>query len=344
MLREFDHDLLRSGMKAVRLSLPLERWDALADAIAADRRPREAGLRKAENEIDRTLFGRLDEFLAKGFIQVPVVVPSEMSTAVREYFEASMAYTGSHVYTSDRHMRPLAAVRGQYQLAGYTMDQVLRAPYLTDLFNFPPIVDFIELYLGCVPTLYSVNAWWSFPAPSPKQTNVQYFHRDNDDWRFCALFLYLTDVNIRTGPHQIIAGSHTLAGMQGLVEQARRKKLDVAGFDVARSFTHFFGEDFSQRCETLFADATVNVVGTAGSMVLVNTKGLHRGLLPQEAPRLMAWARYGLGPNTNSADLEQGPLARVQVRTELPDTPRNRYVNRLLFEYDRGPYFRTAGA
>ena len=52
----------------------------------------------------------------------------------------------------------------------------------------------------------------------------------------------------------------------------------------------------------------------------------------------MLWARYGLGPNTNSADLEQGPLCRGQLVTDLPDTPRNRYINRLLFEFDRGPY------
>jgi hypothetical protein len=59
--------------------------------------------------------------------------------------------------------------------------------------------------------------------------------------------------------------------------------------------------------------------------------------MPKTKPRLIAWARYGMGPNTNSADIEQGPLASAQVRTSLKDTPRNRYVNRLLFEFDRRP-------
>jgi hypothetical protein len=73
-------------------------------------------------------------------------------------------------------------------------------------------------------------------------------------------------------------------------------------------------------------------------MFLANTLALHRGLLPR-SPRLMIWARYGLGPNSNSADLEQGPLSRSQIVTSLADTPRNRYVNRLMFEFDRGPYW-----
>ncbi len=73
-------------------------------------------------------------------------------------------------------------------------------------------------------------------------------------------------------------------------------------------------------------------------MFLVNTLAIHRGLTPTKKPRLMAWARYGMGPNTNSLDLEQGPLAYRQIGSPLEDTPRNRYVNRLLFEFNRGPY------
>jgi hypothetical protein len=36
-------------------------------------------------------------------------------------------------------------------------------------------------------------------------------------------------------------------------------------------------------------------------------------------------------------DLEQGPLARILANSAMPDTLRNRYINRLLFEFDRYP-------
>ena len=63
-------------------------------------------------------------------------------------------------------------------------------------------------------------------------------------------------------------------------------------------------------------------------MFLVNTVALHRGLVPSRTSRFVVWARYGLGPNTNSADLERGPLGWRMMQTNIADTPRNRYVNR----------------
>jgi hypothetical protein len=97
------------------------------------------------------------------------------------------------------------------------------------------------------------------------------------------------------------------------------------------------GEDLSKECERLFGEVAVDITGPAGSMFLVNTLALHRGLVPTQTGRLLVWARYGLGPNTNSADLERGPLGWRLMQTKLEDTPRNRYVNRLLFEFERRP-------
>ena len=45
--------------------------------------------------------------------------------------------------------------------------------------------------------------------------NVQYFDRDDDDWRFVTLFTYVTDVGDGEGPHQIIPYSHTLPRYAG---------------------------------------------------------------------------------------------------------------------------------
>jgi hypothetical protein len=227
----------------------------------------------------------------------------------------------------------MADVRAGFPLAGYTTDQVLRAPGLIDAMNDPRLIDLIEAYLGCVPTLYSVNAWWSHPADKPTLTNVQYFHRDTDDLRFLTLFIYLTDVGEDGGPHQVVPGSHSLEGMRRLV----RKASWFSRFDVERSFVEDMGEEFSAKCERLFSDAAQLLTGQAGSMYLVNTLALHRGFVPSRTSRLVVWARYGLGPNTNSADLERGPLGLRLMQTGLPDTPRNRYINRLLFEFDRRP-------
>ena len=337
-MREIDQQLLSRTLASVRRHMPAHAWSEYADAIVADRRAREGHLRKPDEEVDRSLLAELPAFQSTGVLQLPQGAPVELAESIRHHLEALAVHKGPHVFSKvGGTPRPLNEIQQTSQFAGYTADQLLRVPGLVDLVNRPDIIDFIESYLGCVPTLYSLNAWWSFPARAPGFVNVQYFHRDTDDWRFCALFLYLTDVDVQAGPHQVIAGSHTVAGMERLLDRARQNKHEVNGFDPAGSFVNSMGAEFSAQCEQYFDDAIVNVMGPAGTMFLVNTVALHRGLVPSVAPRLMLWARFGLGPNTNSADLEQGPLCRRQIGAELKDSPRNRYINRLLFEFDRGP-------
>jgi hypothetical protein len=253
--------------------------------------------------------------------------------AIRTYLDKLPVYRGSHIFSADPRLVPFAEAQADSNFAGYTADQLLRAPHLVDFLNSPAIVDFVEAALGCVPTLYSVNAWWSLPATVPVGHGMQIFHRDNDDWRFFTLFLYLTDVDDDAGPHQIVAGSHTLAGTQKLLDAAAEKP----AFGARESFLQdtYFDKGFSAFVEGQLGRDIVNVGGPAGTAFLANTLAMHRGLMPTKKPRLVVWARYGLGPNTNSMDLEQGPLGRFQVPTSLPDTLRNRFVNRLLFEFDR---------
>jgi hypothetical protein len=335
-MRDIDQRLMARELAIARRALPSCQWSEIADLIAADRTKNEARLRKRDPDIDRSLFDGLQDLKTKGVVVHPLKLEARKVAAIRRHLDGLPVYRGSHVISSDHRQRPFAEVQRDSAFAGYTVDQLLRTPHLVDFFNQPAIVDFLEAAFGCVPTLYSLNAWWSFPATIPTGHGMQLFHRDNDDWRFITLFVYLTDVDEGAGPHQLIAGSHTLAGTQDLIDRARAKDPGMAPVDALKTFTgeNYFGKEFSTVCEQHFKDATVNIMGPAGTMFMANTIAIHRGIMPSTTPRLIAWARYGLGPNTNSVDLEQGPLARFQVDAELTDTARNRYVNRLLFECD----------
>jgi len=107
--------------------------------------------------------------------------------------------------------------------------------------------------------------------------------------------------------------------------------------DVERSFVHDMGEDSSSACEQHFRNAAVQLTGPADSMFLVNTLALHRGIVPTRTDRLIIWALYGLGSNTNSTDLERGPVGIRLVPTRLQGTPRETYINRLLLQFERKP-------
>lgn len=172
--------------------------------------------------------------------------------------------------------------------AGYTPQQVLRAPGLLDLFNDPRIIDRVAAFLGKPPVLYSVNAWWSLVKDEAAGAYSQFFHRDIDDDRFLVLFLYLTDVGMDGGPHQV-----------------QREDGEI-----------------------------ISCLGIAGTMWLVNTLALHRGLLPTAHPRLVCWARYGYGPNKNSVDkYGVAPHPVRELPTMMTGTPSERHVNSLLVAF-----------
>ena len=324
-----DTDLLRRALDAVRARVPQDQWDSFAEAIVKDRQGPDAALR-VEPPADnlRHLVGRIQE---ESWAPLPITF--EGVEDIRRYLSMLPVHKGPHAYANDGVQMSLEAAKAQFPMVGYRSDQLLRAPGLLDQLNDPRLVDLIEAYMGCVPTLYSVNCWWSFPAPRPELVYSQYYHRDTDDWRFLTLFVYLTDVGADGGPHQIIPGSHSAEGMAKL---ARRNSW-FKGKDTSKTFVNAMGEDFASETEREFGKYAVKLTGPAGSMMLVNTLSMHRGLMPEKTPRLVLWARYGLGRTCISADQEHGPLARRMVGTRLPATPRNRYINRLMVDFDVGP-------
>src|SRR5882724_11799979 len=126
---EADQKLLGRAVAVARGAIPSCDWAAIGSRIAADRTNFEQRLRKPVHEIDT-------------------------------YLENQTVHKGYHVYWSDRQQCSLDEARKAGPFAGYTMDQLMRTPHLIDFFNSPAIVDFVEMALGCVPTLYSINAWW----------------------------------------------------------------------------------------------------------------------------------------------------------------------------------------
>lgn len=330
-----DGRIFAYAMGAIRSGIPLNCWDGYADLIAADRRRREHALRKSEP--DRSWFDLLKPLHRDGFVKLPTTLSKFVVDDIVSYLTAYPVHKGPHVYSFDSPSQPYEEVRSNYSMAAYRSIQCMSAPHVVDCFNDPRLIDLLEEHLGCVPTLYSLTAWWSFPAKEPELVYSQFFHRDIDDWRFVTLFLYLTDVDGSSGPHQVIPKSHRVEGMAELLAKAKATGKSTADLNPAESFVSTMGEEYSRKWEAVLGDSIFDVVGPAGTMHLVNTMALHRGLTPSRSPRLIMWARYGLGSCVNSSDLEQGPLAKRLVPTHLSDTPRNRYVNRLLFDFDRGP-------
>jgi hypothetical protein len=80
----------------------------------------------------------------------------------------------------------------------------------------PKIVEIARRYLGVEPILYGTRMYWSIPKRVNKNCKESWasglkrtdFHFDVGDFKSLSLFIYLTDVDLDSGPHILIEGTH----------------------------------------------------------------------------------------------------------------------------------------
>lgn len=114
-----------------------------------------------------------------------------------------------------------------------------------------------SLYLKSVPILDIVTMWWSFPFNKVATSQAaQMYHFDMDRLKFIKFFIYLTDVHEENGPHCYVEGSH----------KTLPKELRHDGrFEDSELTKHYSEEKFKE------------FKGKKGSILAVDTRGLHKG-------------------------------------------------------------------
>jgi hypothetical protein len=265
----------------------------------------------------------------EAYLPLGIVLPRDQIADVVRFFESKPCLNGHVPPYSDGVPRRIGAGAEAFHYGCYTLPDVVAAPHLLELANRPDILDIAEGYLGCAPTLYSIHAWWSFSGHGKAPTS-QEFHRDIDDYRFCTLFLYLTDVDLGSGAHQFIRRSHRFETTQAVIQAAAarlgRLGVNVTAEDIFRSATQGYGRDDLYRA--VFDGLIETIQGPAGTSFIADTSGLHMGLPLTHGRRLMFWARYGL--YRNSAAEGTTAVARSAVGDRIPNDARTAYINRCI--------------
>lgn len=213
---------------------------------------------------------------------------------VRQHLEMRPTYN-SHVFRlSSQQPKAWEDHRSSGSpVACWTLEDAVTAPHM--LATALSFVDVARAFLGVEsPSLYSMNAWWSFPL-GPMKKDTQEFHRDPDDTKFLSIFFYLTDIGADA--------------CQEIVP--REKAIDMDG-DM--SFAGFEAD---------------KLTGSMGTVALLDTSLPHRGRKPLYYPRLMAWARYGASevPAAYTYD-ELRPVVAPTVAERL--TEEERRICRLI--------------
>ena len=212
----------------------------------------------------------------KGYCCLGPVLADEQISEVMQFFQHS-AYVDrtQNIFNLDRNT-------------------VLRAPYLRDIALSRRILHRVSRYLGVPPTVQTMLAWWSFHDRFSAE-DAQFFHFDFHDFRWVKLFVYLTDVDVGSGPHVLVRGSHN----RNLLTE-NLKNLANADPKSAASLKHIFETQnrlTDEAVETAFGtDRIVVLEGAAGEAFLVDTACYHKGMLPEHQDRLVFQTLFTMLP------------------------------------------------
>ncbi|WP_143133527.1 hypothetical protein [Pseudoduganella namucuonensis] len=236
---------------------------------------------------------QLNALNENGFVHLGQVLSAGQCEEIRVHMQDKTLTVRANRH---RHFT-LASIPHDVSMADYQLEDIVNCPHILSLANSPTLLALAANYIGCLPTLSALSLRWSMPSDRASN-NLQGFHRDADDWRYLKVLVYLTDVGLGEGPHIYVLKTHK---MQGSVK--------------LRAYSdEFVGRQFG-------SERALIVTGQAGTGFAVDTSGIHKGVVPNETPRLLLQIQYSLLP---AYFYEYAPLP-YHGPLKL-----NRHVNRLI--------------
>lgn len=144
-----------------------------------------------------------------------------------------------------------------------------------ELASDPKVLNIAQDYLGTLPVLDFVAMWWHTKSDSPDKEAAQYFHFDMERLRWIKFFFYITDVDKDSGPHVFVPKSHRDFGLPIRLRALGYTRLE------------------DQQVEILYPkNSWKEFIGPKGSMIVEDTRGLHKGKHVTSGDRLVFQLQY----------------------------------------------------
>ena len=137
------------------------------------------------------------------------------------------------------------------------------------------LLEIAQRYIGTAPIIDIVTAWYSFPSASPSHEAAQLFHFDLDRVRWLKAFFLLTDQTVDTGAHMYIPGTHRDGGIDAQL--------------LAKGYTRLEDDEVARYYPR---GSWKSMEAPAGSILLEDTRGLHKGISLRKDHRLMLQFEY----------------------------------------------------
>jgi len=299
---------------------------AMADAFAAADRLLPAAV-SAPSRAEPT--SEAESALAAGCADLGRTLTDRQLAEIHAWLRTRPVLLAHDAHAAKAQAPSIDAVPPEQNYCCYDYLDLWSAPHIVELAAQDRFLDLAQSYLGCTPTLYSINAFWSFPNRQPNKAS-QLFHRDWEDFRSLVLFTLLTPVEApEEGAHYYVEASHEVERFQTALRGRNVSAEDVENLLEREE------KEIAATAMRLFESSARRFYGAAGRSFCADGYGLHRAVVPKSRPRLLLWCRFGNFFNETAYRIalrNRDPEAARRVLARIPRTPRHQYVFRYLIE------------
>lgn len=272
-------------------SLDPELRNAFASAVRAYAEACGAGMPSLDDRAAR----HVEELDDRGFtVLSPVSVP--LTSSLKERFQNMPLMPWGE--TEPSKAQRMERLRGACNVALVPRNLLGEVPELLSIGLDPDVLGCVAGHLGAPPLLLGIEAWVSFAKPDEdiSARDAQLFHFDLDDYRFVKQFVYLTDVDEGTGPHVYAPTTHRPKE----IREMRSRHAALNGGAPERFDEWYFGalRKTDDEVREICGVEPVSITAPAGTRILANTEGLHKGAIPRTGDRWMVQFLYGISAQT----------------------------------------------
>ncbi len=212
----------------------------------------------------------------KGFFVIESVIPQEICKSIVNY--ALTEESTPREVSGLKKIPPCIPVE-PFLSARYDFSRIpisiFKNKIIQDLIADPFIINIAQRYLKCRPFLDPIELWWLFPFSMRDQNWAEEYHFDMDTLKWIKFFINFEEIELENGPHCFIEGSHLSGAIPG----------EILNKGYSRTSDNQVFAHYSKERERKF-------IVPAGSLLIEDTRGLHKGLTPTKGRRLLLSIQY----------------------------------------------------
>ncbi len=236
-----------------------------------DDQPSAIGWKPATEEYERALAELRDQ----GYTVLPWRLNDGMVKVLYEYLASPQMTIRSDDTTLNGREEHLSFDHPKAEKYDVPVTSILTSPEASELMLDRGVLQFVQDYLGSVPRLDICAAWFSFPVQRASSEAATMFHFDLDRTKWVKVFFFLTDVTPTTGAHVFLPGTHK----DNVFPKSMRKR------GYARMSDAYVHAEFPE-------ETWKTICGPRGTILIEDTRGIHKGLPVLEDHRLVLQFQY----------------------------------------------------